>query len=717
MAVMYDTIYSDLFEAVSAADFERLEKIVFQSDLSDSDSETDSETSDGLLSEIDWDHRSSYQDPTLLHIAVGNEDENIISFLLERTDCDVNLCANYHDSLAEMSPLLLAIEINNQAIVKRLIAHPDIDLDTCGSDPDTPSPLAFAIYLNNFDAVEALVNHGAEKFDPFSHVLASDDHHFYRSLYGHSPYTEASMIDLLELGAIDMEAEDIKGRNLAMRAIADRHDDLFMAAVIAGAQIDDSVYDLLDEDDDADRVILNFLNYRPGQDQESIFEAAERGASSEVLNRMALDCVDTTDASSSESSSEEDTVVANVVPKPTFKLPKGYHKRRDAAINRYNKSLKKTGDVEQSEHDALRILSYRGMHFAPSFFNQATREAVLEDTAVGKPAVSHATSVLAGYDADDEVDETSNVFKEADKEIKRKFKKMKLSKDKPETANENSTRNKKQFETLYYRFVQAYVENYDQLFSKGGIKKDFGFDAKHNPGVSSAYRCDRAMHYAAGDRVKQDPKQNRRNPHFRRTTGRLKHRNLGFTDVYAMDIPYVKSEGAHVLDLIQRGKIGIGHVKQFECEILFESHIPGKYHILREPFKLPSFKSNYSDKIMRKYGLSYQEYMKYKNSFQYMTDENGSSSAYDLLNKLVKLIIAHHSQALEAKARELLANGEAELYDAFPSKQNRLEPEPVSPNNKAVWSPQPKPQVARTPELQDDGVDAVTNQINSLKLS
>ena len=182
--------------------------------------------------------------------------------------------------------------------------------------------------------------------------------------------------------------------------------------------------------------------------------------------------------------------------------------------------------------------------------------------------------------------------------ITRFFAELKRKPDSNEPRNR--TRNERGFETLYYRFIQAYVENYAQLFSEGMISKHYGFTHNFNPALSTTVLPERASCYASGVRMNNG---HYLNPHYRRFTLKPKHPCVGVVYAYAIDLVYFFQNGCFILDHLFNNRLSIDYIKQFEYEVMFESIIPGKYQVDRELFIFPSL-SEWSNLHATKFGYT-----------------------------------------------------------------------------------------------------------------
>lgn len=613
--------------------------------------------------EFDPNERKHHTERTYLHIAIELGYTEIVKYLLGLEDINPNQTADYLDAgiLTETTPLHLAIHKDHTDIVKLLIDHSSIVLDASGSNPDGLTPLQYALYQHADDIVEMLIAAGAEKL----------------SLAEAKIYSEFENYELKELFELDVIAAtkkelaevDENGWTLLEKAAEADDVDYVKLLMRSGAVVTKDAYELAGEE------VKALLDYRPGRNQQTIYKyCSANNADLKQINRLLLDYADTTDADSSD----EENYQA-VQTELTEAEKKHLLAQRKQLITDHNQS------PTEASQEKLRVVTFRGLHHAPSYFSQAQRKANRADTTPKRTTVSYATLKKSGYEADDEVDEKAKKFVDAHQKVKASFDAMRAKEDAKETKA--VTRNKKAFGNLYYRFIQAYVENYNTLFNAGTVKDHFGFDSTDNPAVSTTYLPDKAMKYASGMRNQKEVQKHRLNPHYRRSTGKAKHPHLGFTDVFAMDVQYVKENGAHILELIHTGKIGIGHIKQFECEILFESMIPGQYHIHREIFSLPNFNSEYQAEYEEEYGLSKRMFNSFKKKIIDNPYPRNSNGELEILDELIEQIVVHKGAKLKEKidAQLFKEDPNKPTYSVYPFRDGEVAIDAVSPNEKDKW--------------------------------
>ena len=429
--------------------------------------------------------------------------------------------------------------------------------------------------------------------------------------------------------------------------------------------------------DDATVGIKRFLDYRPGASEDSIRNYCLKSDSDiKRILALTLDQEDTTSAESSSSESEDENLKLSKAEKAK------YNKTRKELIKQFNADSDSDSDDDETDddetdddiNDRLQITTYRGIHFSPKVFTKDMRKIARNNLEGGKAIVSRATAQDAGYEADDDADENDKELKKAHKKIIKFFDNMRDENDRDERIA--TSRNKTEFSNLYYRFVQAYVMNYDRLFNKGEIVKDFEADTKKNPIVSTSYKPDRAMIYSSG--MRHNPKQfgsNRLDPHYRRSTGKAKHPHLGFIDIFSMNPSYFQANGQHILDMIHRGEISISHLYKFEYEVFFESMIPGEYHSFREILTLPRFDKEYNEEFKEKYGFTKNLYTRIKNRLMSLTEHRNSEEYSKIVNDIIEHIIKYRAKVVKEKIDYNLYHSQNKQYAAYPAPDDKLSTE------------------------------------------
>ena len=140
---------------------------------------------------------------------------------------------------------------------------------------------------------------------------------------------------------------------------------------------------------------------------------------------------------------------------------------------------------------------------------------------------------------------------------------------------------KRKLKSRLYRFYDSYVKFYGKLFNEGGIK-EFGFEA--NPLVSTTAQFAKAINYATAVRNKNSAY--RRDPHYRRSTGKPKHRFAGVVRAFLFQKSF-ENNMVNTPELIAKGLIYPGDRRSYEVEIAIKSHIPSRFYLADIPIFLP----------------------------------------------------------------------------------------------------------------------------------
>ena len=188
--------------------------------------------------------------------------------------------------------------------------------------------------------------------------------------------------------------------------------------------------------------------------------------------------------------------------------------------------------VQKKNFNSATLLG-RGMHFGKRTFTTKNRKQAAQKTYHEQPVYSIAVRELAKV-----LPETGLDLKKADELVRGYFKLLKLT---PNKEERNSSGHKVKdrtgnFQNLYQRFVQAYINSYDNLFTEGGMARNFNFYSSFNPMVSTIPRIENTLKYALGEAV---DRESRYLPKLRKSAD-SKHRRLGFTQIYVIDNDYIK---------------------------------------------------------------------------------------------------------------------------------------------------------------------------------
>jgi len=353
--------------------------------------------------------------------------------------------------------------------------------------------------------------------------------------------------------------------------------------------------------------IKDFLSYRPGKRFEDIqFNILQKECSSATLEDLFYD-----QACSSTATSSESTISENEK-----------YQVLNENIGENNKIL------------------FRGFHFSPDHLHTTAERIAVITSDHDKPVYSLATVKLA--------EDKGKTLGRADELVKAYFELLKITPDKPELTENYKERHRqvqyqtKNFDTLYHRFVHAYVNpgGYDDLFNKGGARRNFNFFCNNNPTLSTTPACSVSAEYATGNRITGVA---RYYPKVRKSTGQLKHRRLGYVEVYAISEEYYKKYAMDVDQLKVDKKISIAHNQSFNKEVIIESSIPKEFILGYQLFSLPSFNGEWSDSIEKRYGLNKPLYDLYSKELL-----NKWNDRKKILEKIVVKVTKYQAEKMTA---------------------------------------------------------------------
>lgn len=531
--------------------------------------------------------------------------------------------------------------------------------------------------------------------------LFATPHSIYQHLRKYGKYRHYSFRDFVVNNIIDLTEKDQYGMSLIENIIVNDEVEFFKVLLLKNFLLNARLCKA------STRNIARLLNYKPGRHAQSLaiycLSCNQRGYyDQQRLEDYFYDAANTT---SGDSSDGED--VAGV----DDPWKEKDYKRNEKKIKDF--IAKHGADLEQYLQDNLEELvpvfvTYRGVHFVPKHYSGDRRKKLRRTKATtNRSTVSYATLKEMGYDADDELLDPNEVTA-ASMKTNQFFKALKVADDKNEKSN--SSRNKFQFPKLFYRFVQAYVMSYDYLFNgrNPAITGFYGAVRRENPGISTTYIAEKAMHYMSGKRF-PDEKGLKLNPHYRRTTKKPKHPYLGYTDVYTFDPFYFWKNASYILDLNRRGLINISHMYQFEAEVLFESSIPGKYHFYRDIFRMPDFSKAWSTAVENEFGYTKKMWTQHRNELIKLT----STTSANWLDRVMEKVIEHRAKMLEKTVKYLLKQEYEGSFPVMPYVEAQVAhtPDSISPIDKFKWKKQsvdtpPTPFYRRMENLslQDDAV-------------
>lgn len=290
------------------------------------------------------------------------------------------------------------------------------------------------------------------------------------------------------------------------------------------------------------------------------------------------------------------------------------------------------------DHFEVDDLFHRGVHFTPTHFSGNLRQQARLSINHDVPIRSLATLKL---------EEAGKSFETADALIKAYFELLALTHDKPELKADYKIRNrvKDTFDNLYHRFVHTYVNvnGYKELFNQGGMSRNFNFFSDENPLISLTPQANVAICYATGERIATDK---RYYPKVRRSTGTLKHRRLGYLEVYAIEGDYLERYSIDIDGLKNNGKISISHNQSFNQETVIQSSIPREAIVAFQVISLPNFVNDWHEGMLDQYGLNEQKYESIKSDLL-----DNYENRVSILSKLIHDVTKHQVQLFMEQIR------------------------------------------------------------------
>jgi hypothetical protein len=511
------------------------------------------------------------------------------------------------------------VESINALIARRAIIN---SLDNLGS-----TPLMYAAYSGHANAVNILIQQ-LQSYINSNHAIQLRDANNKSAIEYAIERKHCLVVELLFIHFLDTI-------NPSVCRLAVEQDNVQLFRKLLSCYIPSS-----DDLTNAKGMIKQLLDYKPAKREKnrrkwlSIGDyAVSQRRDKSVLERMLYDADNTSDEDSSDSDDDEFKFI---------RKPKGL---------------------------LLQNILYRGVHFTPTFFNTAEKKLTRQLTYHQKPVYSRATEDLSKKIDRDKV----FGYEQADQIVKNFFTLLRVTPDKHELDKDYKKKKRKlkgeeaKFETLYYRFIQVYVNSYQELFNAGGMSRNFNFCSDSNPVISTTLDAEVACCYASGERINHSLIFS---PKVRRSTGKLKHRRLGYIHVYYIDND---SYQKHIIDIdeINRSrKIGLIHNYRFNKEIVIESSIPTEFVLGYQTFSLPNFNTEWLGKIKEVYGLDEGTY---KLNMQRLLSlsENPVEIIKELINLRLKVIKENISpQRLIASLNLLtLSLSELKLPDSFDSCQ------------------------------------------------
>lgn len=458
-----------------------------------------------------------------------------------------------------------------------------------------------------------------------------------RSIYEHirryQKLRGLKLEDLISSGAINIEEKNAQQKTLLQLYITSNNLVKVQSLLMHGARIYAEDLELT-----ANEQVQKFFAYRPGQGNPSVFEyCSKRVRPTNYLQNVKAIIFDANDTTDNESSDEESFSDDELTDAET----------RTKRIRSRRLTTKYNNDNEDEEaNKSIRFLAARGTHFSPKYFNSQAISRARQTRKQSHSTFSQSTLFDAGYDANSRVSEANARIKIRHRKNVKFIKDMEEKDDKKEKRIGRYTPPKSRNDVIYpnllYRFLQVYINSYSTLFNLRSIQKDFDFDSVYNLLISASWSFAKAAMYGSGFRFNWNTRELRRNPHYRRFTGKPKHPNMGYIDVYAFDIKYVKENGYDRQILCKDGHIFLSSFYRHEAEIIFVSMIPVKYHKRRCIISLPNFQKSYDQhkRYFENHGISKIMYNRYKNTLR-ISPENSLSEVHE---KLVNSITERSSE-------------------------------------------------------------------------
>lgn len=409
-------------------------------------------------------------------------------------------------------------------------------------------------------------------------------------------------------------------------------------AIWNGVTIEDGLFDgaLLPEM----AVVINYRSARQGQTiRERLQEYAGlpiqssaqrkvRRARQEKLKQIYYDCEDTSDEEASDDEDDSAQMVdptqhARLIAPDISQLVRGSH----FCSNRF------------TTHEARRAARQAAYH-QQTIYSQATYNLAQRNQVGGGGQIG---------------------FAEADRLVQAYFSMLKLTPDKAEAYRGHEHNRSQDFSSLYLRLIHVYVNKhgYNALFNKGEIRHNFNFLSGDNPTLSTTPDFLVAYKYCSGDRIVGNQ---RIYPKLWRAEGILKHRRVGYVQVYLVDAKYLREHGADIDALNQTKDISISHNYSFNKEVIIESSIPAEYVFAYQLFSLPSFAGDWIDQIYQQYGLSKDRYDEYKSQLQ-------KTEKFDykkVLQPIIEEITTYQAEKFQEKIAQWKAEAQQAAVDVVP---------------------------------------------------
>lgn len=567
-----------------------------------------------------------------------------------------------------ITALQLAAMAGHLPVIKYLIAkgaNPNV------ADNTGTTPLLSAAECGNLDCVIYLAKHIKE-----IHKLR--DKQGANALITAAASDHTAIVKFLhEEKKLPLEDKDSNSYTALDWAANDDAITTFKYLLSRGAKVTKTTYDIASDD------IKAFLNYKSGRTAPTVMQRSQRGRiSSDLIEKLWLDCQDTTDDDSSDDDDIQqcEATFANEIiaeQKPDEKRIEEHHKK----IAQFN-TARKEQKLDYSQHQDLRYVIHRGVHFDPTYFNKQKRKELYR-SYIHAPHTPEDTCSYATTKLLEQEEKQSGIkfttseqlaVSNAAKEVKQYLQKLKATPNKKPRLHDKR-------KTEYARLMQDYVHLYAEVVNQQRIKTDFGFAYPYNPLISTSFLSERAFVYASGMLF---PQGHRLNPHYRRSTGKAKHPILGVIFSYAIAPQYAFENSVNVLDWNHQGLIGIKGHYQHECEVIFETFIPRQYMMRRTLLKLPDFSVEKSNTPPR---LGYAD-AKHQGKFtrdqkavcELKIPVNSKANIYDeksKINNIIWHVIEKEDQVLTPLFTTSIYN--QGLYPCYPFAHQTLSIKPIKP--------------------------------------
>lgn len=443
------------------------------------------------------------------------------------------------------------------------------------------------------DEVEKLIKKGYSKISLFKPMPELKNKTLFEHFEKYKKLKGLTLEDLINAKAINVDEKNHEGLKLIQVYVKTGDIHKVKMLLPLGVPLRETDLHLTDNEE-----MQHFLNYQPGSNEPSILKFCSKRQHADYIEKVQAILLDEANTSEEESSEAESWSSDSLDEEEQEELDAF----RQSNLKKYNQNPDK-----YLSNNRLCLLAARGVHFSPKYFSQEAINNVKETKSLRHTTYSQSTLFDAGYAADECVSESDLEMLDRHNYNIEFIENLKEENDHKERRigahNPPATRNKIVFDNLYYRFMQVYINSYSTLFNIGSIQVDFGFDSLWNPLVSASWNIEKAAMYESGSRIDWKPRSLRRDPHYRRFTGKPKHPNMGYLDVFAFDVAYVRANGFDRTLMCKDGFINLSSLFRYEAEVIFNSMIPKAYHKNRFILSVPRFDLSYEGN--KQYFLNY----------------------------------------------------------------------------------------------------------------